>query len=849
MASRDLKGLTIVIGGDTSNLASALRDVDGELSHLQTNLRTVNSALRLDPSNVDALAQRQALLTDAVAETSRRLEILRDAQRQVDQQIADGVEVDQRAYRNLQSEIIRAEASLADYERQANDTGDASRDAGNAANNAGDDARDSAEGWTVLKGTIADLASKAIQGLLSKIGELGGALWSLDDSTRELRTNMGKVETAFQESGYTIDDAKAAFNDFYAIVADEGQATEAVSHLAKLTDSQKELEEWTTIATGVYATFGSSLPIENLTEAANETAKTSKLTGGLADALNWAGVNEEEFQKKLDATNSEAEREALIRETLTGLYGDAAATYRETNGQIMEANEAQARYNSALAGLGEIIEPLKTAFRNGMATMLEAAANFLKGVDMEAAKASIKDAFDYLQTTVFPAVRTGIQWFIDNKDLVIGGLAGIVAGIAAFKIVSIVQTAVTAFKAFQTATQGLTLAQKALNLVLGANPMARIVTLIAGVVTAIVYLWNNCEAFRNFWIGLWEGIKNALSVAWNAITGVFTGAWNIITGIWNGAASFFGGVWNGIKGAFSAVGNFFSNTFSGAWNAVKNAWSSTKSFFANRWEDIKSAFSKTKDWMTETFSKAWEGVKWAWANPREFFSNIWTGIKNVFSAVDGFFGRAFGSGWTAVKNAFSGVVSFFTGVWNGIKNVFSKVGSVISDAVVKPVKNAINGVLSTAVKVINGFISAINFAIGVINAIPGVNIRKLTQLSVPKLATGAVVRKPMLAEIGEYPGANRNPEIVTPHDILRDTFEETLAKFALRGSDALGKQGGTQRTEAKLDAMLAVLSEYLPHLAKKSGVYLDKRRLIGELLPDIDEGLGEIASKRAVDAI
>ena len=119
MASRDLKGLTIVIGGDTSNLATALRDVDGELSHLQTNLRTVNSALRLDPSNVDALAQRQALLTDAVAETSRRLEILRDAQRQVDQQIADGVEVDQRAYRNLQSEIVRAEASLADYERQA----------------------------------------------------------------------------------------------------------------------------------------------------------------------------------------------------------------------------------------------------------------------------------------------------------------------------------------------------------------------------------------------------------------------------------------------------------------------------------------------------------------------------------------------------------------------------------------------------------------------------------------------------------------------------------------------------------------------------------------------------------
>ena len=338
-------------------------------------------------------------------------------------------------------------------------------------------------------------------------------------------------------------------------------------------------------------------------------------------------------------------------------------------------------------------------------------------------------------------------------------------------------------------------------------------------------------------------------VLFSALTGIFTGAWNIITGIWNGAGSFFSGIWNGIKGAFSSVGNFFSTTFSGAWNAVKNAWSSTKTFFANRWEDIKSAFSKTKDWCKETFSKAWEGVKWAWANPREFFTGVWNGIKNVFSAVDGFFGRVFGDGWTKVKEAFSGVVSFFTGVWNSIKNVFNKVGSAISDAVVKPVKNAINSMLSTAVKVINGFISAINFAIGIINAIPGVNIRKLTQLSVPKLATGAVVKKPMLAEIGEYPGANRNPEIVTPQDIMRETFDETLAKFALRNPDTFGKQGGTQRTEAKLDALFKVVSEYLPHLAKKSGVYLDKHRLIGELLPDIDEGLGEIANRRAVDAI
>ena len=118
MATRDLKGLTIEIGGDTSNLTDALRNVDRELSNLQSNLRTVNSALRLDPGNVNALAQRQELLNDAVQTTTQRLDTLREAQRQVDDQIANGVEVDQQAYRSLQTEIIRAEASLNDYNRQ-----------------------------------------------------------------------------------------------------------------------------------------------------------------------------------------------------------------------------------------------------------------------------------------------------------------------------------------------------------------------------------------------------------------------------------------------------------------------------------------------------------------------------------------------------------------------------------------------------------------------------------------------------------------------------------------------------------------------------------------------------------
>ena len=162
MATRDLRGLTIEIGGDTSSLTDALRDVDGELSNLQSNLRTVNSALKLDPGNVDALAQRQELLNDAVETTTRRLDTLRETQRQVDRQIASGVEVDQRAYRNLQVEIVRAEASLNDYQRQTETTGGTSEQASEGA----------VDGWSMVKEVLAELAKEALQALIEAFKDL-----------------------------------------------------------------------------------------------------------------------------------------------------------------------------------------------------------------------------------------------------------------------------------------------------------------------------------------------------------------------------------------------------------------------------------------------------------------------------------------------------------------------------------------------------------------------------------------------------------------------------------------------------------------------------------------------------
>lgn len=185
-----------------------------------------------------------------------------------------------------------------------------------------------------------------------------GALSSVAENTREYRTEMGKLDTAFTTNKFTAADAKQTYSDLYAVVGDSGQATEAANHLSLLCDSTKDLQSWTEICTGVYGQFVDSLPIEGLTEAANETAKVGQVTGPLADALNWMGVSEDEFNEKLAKCSSEQERQQLITSTLTSLYSDASAQYKKTNGDVMESNRAHQQLSDTMAQIGAVAEPV-----------------------------------------------------------------------------------------------------------------------------------------------------------------------------------------------------------------------------------------------------------------------------------------------------------------------------------------------------------------------------------------------------------------------------------------------------------------------------------------------------------
>lgn len=270
-----------------------------------------------------------------------------------------------------------------------------------------------AEGFGTKLLDVGKKAGKFALGVAGAAAAAGTALIAVAENTREYRTEQGKLEAAFQTSGFAAGEARSTYEALNGVLGDSGQAVEASNHLAKLCTNAEDLSTWTNICTGVYATFGDSLPIEGLTEAANETAKTGALTGGLADALNWAGVSEEEFQSKLDACSSEQERQALITETLNGLYSEAADAYRDVNGEIIAANQAQDKLNNAMAAIGGAIEPFVTYGKQLLAEVLEALTPVLINIGevvLPLFNAALSKAAEWIQTAKSKISETGITF-------------------------------------------------------------------------------------------------------------------------------------------------------------------------------------------------------------------------------------------------------------------------------------------------------------------------------------------------------------------------------------------------------------------------------------------------------
>ena len=297
----------------------------------------------------------------------------------------------------------------------------------------------------------------------------------------------------------------------------------------------------------------------------------------------------------------------------------------------------------------------------------------------------------------------------------------------------------------------------AFNAVCAANPYVLIIAAIVALVAAFIYLWNNCEEFRQFWIDLWEGIKEIAIAVWEALKEFFKAAWEFIKTtaetVWNALASFFTSLWEGIKNTFTTVVNAISTFLTTMWNTIKTVaetvWNAISTFFTTIWNAIKTTVTTVVTAISTFLTTAWNAIKTTVSTVlnaiRTVFETIWNAIKNTVTTVVNGIKNTITTVWMNIKNTVTnlvnaiknGVSNAFNSMWNGIKSVISGIYDTIKGGFDKAV-GFITGLASSAFNwgkdIIMGIVNGIKSCISAVgDAVSSVadKIRSFLHFSVP----------------------------------------------------------------------------------------------------------------------
>lgn len=360
---------------------------------------------------------------------------------------------------------------------------------------------------------------------------------------------------------------------------------------------------------------------------------------------------------------------------------------------------------------------------------------------------SLSSKFEGIQIALYekfePALRKAVDalsglldvldWLIDNGGEVAGVITGVATAVGVFMAIVNRQAILNAFigglKAIKTAFLGV-------NAVMAANPVGLVIAAIAGLVAAFVVLWKKSEKFRNFWKGLWAGIKKTAEPIIKGLAEWFKKTWDNIKKVWGAVSGWFAGVWEKIKQIFSGIGEFFGGIFSAALEKIKSVWNTVSEFFSGIWETIKGIFSAAIQAIIDYFTPmiefwtaafniikelavgCWELIKAVLSVVSEWFKThiidpianlftgfwngiktaaaaAWAGIKIIWNVVSGWFKshiidpvtRIFSALWNGIKTAASTA-------WNGIKAVWSLVRAWFDSTIIQPVKKVFSSMWS-----------------------------------------------------------------------------------------------------------------------------------------------------------
>ena len=772
MANR-IKGITVEIGGDTTKLSKALKDVDGSIKNTQTQLRDVNKLLKLDPGNTDLLAQKHKLLSQAVGDTKQRLETLKTAAEQANTALANG-EISQQQYDALQREIVETEQELRRLETAANQsatavqkiaaTGEKLKTVGNNISNVGQKflpatAVVTGLGTAAVK-TAADFDSamsevSAVSGatgddfdaLRAKAREMGSktkfsateaaqamnymamAGWKTSDmlggiegimnlaaaSGEDLATTSDIVTDALTAFGLSADDS-AHFADILAAASSNANTNvsmmgETFKYCAPIAGALGFSAEDTAEAIGLMGNAGikSSQAGTALRSIMNNLSKDVKLTGNAFGTMTIQTTNQDGSMRSLNDILAEC-RVA---------FGQMSESEKAANAQALVGKNAMSGFLALMNAAPTDIEKLNSAITNcdGKAgEMAETMQNNLEG-QITILKSQLQELAISFGDILMPAIRQIVSW--------IQKLADKLNGMDENTKKTIV-------------TIGLVVAAIGpLLIVIGkvVSAVGTIMTIIPKLKGAFTALKSALTAVK----GGFTALKAALAsnpIGWvialvAALAAAFIYLWKTnenfrkaITDIWNGIVKKFQEFFQGITDRLNALGFNFKDFG----EVIKAVWDGLCSFLAPVFEGAFQYISNTLSYALDTITavldifigiftgnweKVWDGVKGifaaTWNYIKNFFSNILNVLKGIFDVFLGWFGTSWDELW-------SGISDFFVNVWNGIKSFFGNIMNGIK-ATAETVWNAISSFFTTIWNIIKTtFTVAVGAIAGVLYA-------------------------------------------------------------------------------------------------------------------------------------
>ena len=528
MAKDKIKGLTIEIGGNTTELSKALKEPNKKASDLQAKLNAVNVALKVDPSNIDLLAQKERLLGESIDATKNKLEILKNAQ---DQFIKSGKNIDSAEYIELQKQIATTTKKLNKLQAEQNEM-----------TSSLDKFAKKADSASKKIGSLGDSISTLSNGAMA----LGGAILATVPATEELRSDLSFLEQNAETAGVAVDTATAAFDTFNTTINETDSSIEGVSNLLQAGFTESNLQKAVEGLTGAYIKFPDTIKIESLADSLQETLATEKATGQFAELLDRLGVGADEFSENLSKCSTEAQKQDLVLKTLSdnGLNASYEA-WKNNNSELVASRQANQDLQESLADLGETVAPIVTRVTE-LATKLLDKFNSLD---------------PSIQNVIFAVIAlvAALSPVLNIVASIAGGIGNLSRAMSKISpiLTSLSGTVNTVFSFISKAFTGL------MSLI-AAHPVIAIVTAIIAVV---VLLYNKCEWFRNGVNNILNSIKSFFKNGFDNISKTLS---NAITTVKNTASKIASALTKSLNIA-SKLKTIGKNLVEGLWKGINNA--------------------------------------------------------------------------------------------------------------------------------------------------------------------------------------------------------------------------------------------------------------------------------------